>query len=50
MGRAGVALAAALMLVAACGGDRSEEAESGTPDATSPASPSPSPGERHAAP
>ena len=45
MRRTGFALAAALMLVAACGEDPSDEVESGTPDTSSPASPSPSPGE-----
>ncbi len=41
----GFALAAALLLVAACGEDPSDEVESGIPDTSSPASPSPSPGE-----
>ena len=45
MRRTGFALAAALMLVAACGEDPSDEVESGAPDTSSPASPSPSPGE-----
>ena len=46
MRRTGFALAALLMLIAACGKDPSEEGRRGTPDASSPASPSPSPGER----
>ena len=45
MRRTGFALAAASMLVVACGGDPSDEVESGTPDTSSPASPLPSPGE-----
>ena len=46
MRRTGFALAAALMLIAACGEDPSDEVESDTRDSSSPASPSPSPGER----
>ena len=44
MRRTAVALAASLMLIAACGEDQSEEAENGSPDTGSPASPSPSAG------
>ena len=46
MRRAGVSLAAALMLLAACGEDPTKEPASGTPDHSGPTSPSPSLGER----
>ncbi len=42
MRRIGFALAAALMLVAACGQAPYDEVDSDTPDTSSPASPSPS--------
>lgn len=45
MRRAGFGLAAALMLVAACGEDPSDEVASGAPSTSSPDSPSPSPAE-----
>ena len=45
MRRTGFAVAAALMLVTACGEDPSDEVQSGAPAISSPASPSPSPGE-----
>ena len=46
LSRTAFALAAALMLLTACGEDASDEVEGGAPDTSSPAAPSPSPGQR----